>query len=50
MKMMSDYGGIRSIFSERSVCPNHVFIKKNRPKYFASRLMFGDTNSPIHRW
>ena len=22
------YGGIRSIFSERSVCPNHVFIKK----------------------
>ena len=22
------YGGIRCIFSERSVCPNHVFIKK----------------------
>ena len=22
------YGGIRSIFTERSVCPNHVFIKK----------------------
>ena len=44
------YGGIQSIFSERSVCPNHVFIKKNRPNCFASRLMFVDINSPIHRW
>ena len=45
------HGAIQSILSERRVCPNNVFIRKNGLNSFVSRLIFVDINSPtIHGW